>query len=189
MGVAVGTSVLPNFVIAPMLVLVFAVWLDWLPAAGWYGGQWEYVVLPGSKGLMVRTNEEFHVLRILQTPLGLSYEGTPTSMLGSSASVMPLLTDVAEIPGESETGWYHLASGALEPARPAEAAQIRRVPVQQPEPISAVAVRDWFTTYLPLERLRVLALNFGLPQEDDRQVQVERLLEAIAPVELIAAAL
>lgn len=47
-GVAVGTSVLPNFVIAPMLVLVFAVWLDWLPVAGWYGGQARYVVLPAT---------------------------------------------------------------------------------------------------------------------------------------------
>ncbi len=47
-GVAVGTSVLPNFVIAPMLVLVFAVWLDWLPVAGWYGGQARYVVLPAA---------------------------------------------------------------------------------------------------------------------------------------------
>ncbi len=47
-GAAVGTSVLPNFVIAPMLVLVFAVWLDWLPSAGWYGGEAKYVVLPAA---------------------------------------------------------------------------------------------------------------------------------------------
>ena len=45
-GLAVGASVLPNFVIAPLLVLVFAVWLDWLPVGGWYGGEARYVVLP-----------------------------------------------------------------------------------------------------------------------------------------------
>ena len=45
-GSAIGASVLPNFVLAPILVLVFTLWLGWLPAGGWYGGQWQYVVLP-----------------------------------------------------------------------------------------------------------------------------------------------
>jgi oligopeptide transport system permease protein len=27
---------------------VFAVWLDWLPSAGWYGGEAKYVVLPAA---------------------------------------------------------------------------------------------------------------------------------------------
>lgn len=45
-GSAIGASVLPNFVLAPILVLVFTLWLGWLPGGGWYGGQWEYVILP-----------------------------------------------------------------------------------------------------------------------------------------------
>jgi oligopeptide transport system permease protein len=45
-GSAVGASVLPNFVLAPMLVIVFTLWLGWLPGGGWNGGQWEYVVMP-----------------------------------------------------------------------------------------------------------------------------------------------
>ena len=45
-GFAIGSSVLPNFVLAPILVLVFTLWLDWLPAGGWYGGEARYVVLP-----------------------------------------------------------------------------------------------------------------------------------------------
>lgn len=45
-GAAIGASVLPNFVLAPMLVIVFTLWLGWLPGGGWNGGQWEYVVLP-----------------------------------------------------------------------------------------------------------------------------------------------
>ncbi|WP_323373308.1 oligopeptide ABC transporter permease OppB [Marinicella marina] len=36
----------PNFVIAPLLILLLAVHLQWLPVGGWSGGQWTYVVLP-----------------------------------------------------------------------------------------------------------------------------------------------
>lgn len=87
--------------------------------------RWERVVMPGSKGLMVRTNEEFRVMRILNTPMGISYEGTPASMEGSGASVMPLLTDVAEVPGESQVGWYDLQTGEVEPAAPTDLLRLR----------------------------------------------------------------
>ncbi|MCX7301922.1 MAG: oligopeptide ABC transporter permease OppB [Rhodobacterales bacterium] len=45
-GVTVGAQVLPNFVMAPILVLVFTLWLGWLPGGGWNGGQWQYLVMP-----------------------------------------------------------------------------------------------------------------------------------------------
>ncbi len=45
-GTSVGLQVLPNFVLAPILVLIFTLWLGWLPGGGWNGGQWQYVVLP-----------------------------------------------------------------------------------------------------------------------------------------------
>ena len=45
-GVSVGAQVLPNFVMAPILVLVFTLWLGWLPGGGWQGGQWQYLVMP-----------------------------------------------------------------------------------------------------------------------------------------------
>lgn len=45
-GVSVGAQVLPNFVMAPILVLVFTLWLGWLPGGGWQGGQWPYVIMP-----------------------------------------------------------------------------------------------------------------------------------------------
>ena len=38
--------VLPSFVIAPLLVLLFAVTLRWLPAGGWNDGSWQNMVLP-----------------------------------------------------------------------------------------------------------------------------------------------
>ena len=43
---AIAGQVLPNFVLAPILVLVFVLWLGWLPGGGWQGGQWEYIILP-----------------------------------------------------------------------------------------------------------------------------------------------
>ncbi|MEO6301266.1 MAG: oligopeptide ABC transporter permease OppB [Paracoccaceae bacterium] len=45
-GVSIGAQVLPNFVMAPLLVLVFTLWLGWLPGGGWNGGQWQYVIMP-----------------------------------------------------------------------------------------------------------------------------------------------
>ncbi|HRO14991.1 MAG TPA: oligopeptide ABC transporter permease OppB [Paracoccus sp. (in: a-proteobacteria)] len=43
-GVSIGAQVLPNFVIAPILVLVLTLWLRWLPGGGW--GGWPYWVMP-----------------------------------------------------------------------------------------------------------------------------------------------
>ena len=45
-GVTIGAQVVPNFVLAPILVLIFTLWLHWLPGGGWNGGKWNYVVLP-----------------------------------------------------------------------------------------------------------------------------------------------
>ncbi|MEM7642906.1 MAG: oligopeptide ABC transporter permease OppB [Pseudomonadota bacterium] len=45
-GISIGAQVLPNFVLAPILVLVFTLWLGWLPGGGWQGGQWQFVILP-----------------------------------------------------------------------------------------------------------------------------------------------
>jgi oligopeptide transport system permease protein len=46
MSVAMIGVVVPNFVLAPVLALIFAIWLKALPAGGWEGGQAIYVVLP-----------------------------------------------------------------------------------------------------------------------------------------------
>ncbi len=37
---------IPNFVMAPLLSLVFGVYLSLLPVAGWGGGSWQYTILP-----------------------------------------------------------------------------------------------------------------------------------------------
>ncbi len=45
-GISVGAQVLPNFIMAPILVLVFTLGLGWLPGGGWQGGQWPYLIMP-----------------------------------------------------------------------------------------------------------------------------------------------
>ncbi|MEI6800146.1 MAG: oligopeptide ABC transporter permease OppB [Pseudomonadota bacterium] len=45
-GISIGAPVLPNFVMAPILVLVFTLWLGWLPGGGWEGGDWKHQVMP-----------------------------------------------------------------------------------------------------------------------------------------------
>ncbi|WP_163335812.1 oligopeptide ABC transporter permease OppB [Desulfopila sp. IMCC35008] len=46
MGMAMTGIVIPNFVMAPLLALVFGVYLSWLPVAGWGGGALQYSILP-----------------------------------------------------------------------------------------------------------------------------------------------
>src|SRR3569832_1019289 len=38
--------VMPSFVMGPILVLVFALWLKWLPAGGWDAFNWQFMILP-----------------------------------------------------------------------------------------------------------------------------------------------
>ncbi|MCP4187389.1 MAG: oligopeptide ABC transporter permease OppB, partial [Gammaproteobacteria bacterium] len=46
MGVAMIGVVIPSFVVAPLLVLIFSITLKWLPGGGWNGGGLKYVILP-----------------------------------------------------------------------------------------------------------------------------------------------
>lgn len=45
-GVATFGITTPTFVVAPLLSLIFGVWLGWLPAGGWEGAQAAYWLLP-----------------------------------------------------------------------------------------------------------------------------------------------
>jgi oligopeptide transport system permease protein len=46
MGLAMTGIALPSFVVAPLLVLFFALWLRLLPVAGWNGGDLAHMILP-----------------------------------------------------------------------------------------------------------------------------------------------
>ncbi len=45
-GFTIGAQVLPNFVMAPLLVITFTLWLGWLPGGGWNGGAWQNLIMP-----------------------------------------------------------------------------------------------------------------------------------------------
>ena len=45
-GFTFAAQSLPNFVMAPILVIIFTWQLGWLPGGGWNGGQWQYLVMP-----------------------------------------------------------------------------------------------------------------------------------------------
>jgi len=46
MLVANAGSVVPSFVIGPVLILVFALWLHWLPAGGWDDFKPQFMIMP-----------------------------------------------------------------------------------------------------------------------------------------------
>jgi oligopeptide transport system permease protein len=46
MSAALAGIAVPNFVVAPLLALVFGVLLGWLPVGGWESGELRYAVLP-----------------------------------------------------------------------------------------------------------------------------------------------
>jgi oligopeptide transport system permease protein len=46
MATAMTGITIPNFVMAPLLTLLFGVWLGWLPVAGWNGGAAPNLILP-----------------------------------------------------------------------------------------------------------------------------------------------
>ena len=45
-GISIGAQALPNFVLAPILMLTFTLWLGWLPGGGWNDGAWPNVIMP-----------------------------------------------------------------------------------------------------------------------------------------------
>ncbi len=46
MSVAIAGVAIPNFVVAPLLALVFGLYLGWLPVGGWEAGSLRHMVLP-----------------------------------------------------------------------------------------------------------------------------------------------
>jgi oligopeptide transport system permease protein len=45
-SLGIAAQALPNFIMGPILILTFTLWLGLLPGGGWHGGQWEYLVMP-----------------------------------------------------------------------------------------------------------------------------------------------
>ena len=56
-------SAFPSFVIGPVLILVFAIVLKWLPAGGWNGFEIRYMVLPVTLLTMINVSPIARVMR------------------------------------------------------------------------------------------------------------------------------
>jgi DEAD/DEAH box helicase domain-containing protein len=141
----------------------------------------ERVILPDSKGLLLRSSEEFRVVRIIHLPGSICYEGIPASMAGTAATVMPQLADVAEIPGESHVGLYYPESGVLEVIEDgaAELAPIAEEAPFQPA-VDAHRLASILTVHLDIAQLRRLGSEFSLDlaRVDERGDAAQALVSA-----------
>lgn len=45
-SLGIAAQALPNFIMGPILILTFTLWLGLLPGGGWNGGQWQYLIMP-----------------------------------------------------------------------------------------------------------------------------------------------
>ncbi|PJE26850.1 oligopeptide transport system permease protein [Pseudooceanicola antarcticus] len=45
-SLGIAAQALPNFIMGPILILTFTLWLGILPGGGWNGGQWQYLIMP-----------------------------------------------------------------------------------------------------------------------------------------------
>ena len=45
-SLGIAAQALPNFIMGPILILVFTLYLGWLPGGGWNGGAWPYLIMP-----------------------------------------------------------------------------------------------------------------------------------------------
>ena len=45
-SLGIAAQALPNFIMGPILILTFTLWLGLLSGGGWNGGQWQYLVMP-----------------------------------------------------------------------------------------------------------------------------------------------
>lgn len=79
--------------------------------------KYERVILPGSKGLNIkRNNEEFEVDAVLFNPSfgSLCYRGTHTSIPDEKGKITIPIKALIEIPGESKIGFYNYDTEEIE---------------------------------------------------------------------------
>jgi len=101
MSIAMLGIVVPNFVMAPLLALLFGVMLHWLPVAGW--GTWQQMVLPVialalPQIAMIARMMRASLLEGLHTPYirTATAKGLPLSVIlfrhASKASLLPIIS-------------------------------------------------------------------------------------------------
>ena len=101
----IGGSV-PSFVIGPLLVTVFALWLQWLPSGGWNEGQLRFVVLPVTLLAVINLSTVGRVMRgslieVLSSNfiLAARAKGLPMSTIVLRHALRPALIPVVSVLG------------------------------------------------------------------------------------------
>lgn len=101
----IGGSV-PSFVIGPLLVTVFALWLKWLPSGGWNEGHLRFVVLPVALLAVINLSTVGRVMRgslieVLSSNfiLAARAKGLPMSTIVLRHALRPALIPVVSVLG------------------------------------------------------------------------------------------
>ena len=99
-------SAFPSFVIGPVLILVFAVWLPWLPSGGWDGFAPRYMVLPMALLVFINVSTIGRVMRgSMIEVLGSNYirtaraKGLPLRTVVLRHALKPALLPVVSLIG------------------------------------------------------------------------------------------
>lgn len=99
-------SAVPSFVIGPLLVMVFAIWLPWLPSGGWNDFAGRFMVLPVALLTMINVSTVGRVMRgSLIEVLGSNFirtaraKGLPTRTVVLRHAMRPALLPVVSVLG------------------------------------------------------------------------------------------
>ena len=111
MSVAMTGVVIPSFVKAPLLVLIFAVWLKWLPAGGWNDGSPANMILPVAALAIAYVSSIARIMRgsmieVLSSPFirTARAKGLPTRQIILKHALRPALLPVVSYLGPAFVG-------------------------------------------------------------------------------------
>lgn len=99
-------SVVPSFVLGPLLVLAFAIGLQWLPSGGWDHFSWQFIVLPVSLLTLINVSTLARIMRASMVEvMGSNYirtaraKGLPMHLIVFRHALRPSLLPVVTIVG------------------------------------------------------------------------------------------
>ena len=99
-------SVVPSFVLGPLLVLAFAIGLKWLPSGGWDHFSWQFMVLPVSLLTLINVSTLARIMRASMVEvMGSNYirtaraKGLPMHLIVFRHALRPSLLPVVTIVG------------------------------------------------------------------------------------------
>jgi oligopeptide transport system permease protein len=99
-------SVVPSFVLGPLLVLAFAMGLQWLPSGGWDHFSWQFMVLPVSLLTLINVSTLARIMRASMVEvMGSNYirtaraKGLPIHLIVFRHALRPSLLPVVTIVG------------------------------------------------------------------------------------------